>query len=142
MRKSITEFAASIPYRLSCTATPSPNDFMELGTQAEFLGVMSQVEMLAMYFTHDGSETQKWRLKGHAEDNFWKWVSSWAVCATNPNDLGFCESGYELPKLNMIEHKLQSDKLDNGLLFNHLSVSSTNHNAELKRTLVVRTFCS
>lgn len=66
LRKAITDFAMSIPYRLSCTATPSPNDFMELGTQSEFLGIMSQTEMLATFFIHDGSDTSKWRLKGHA----------------------------------------------------------------------------
>jgi len=67
----------NIPFRLSCTATPSPNDYMEFGGQAEFLGVMSQAEMLAMFFVHDGGETQKWRLKRHAEPEFWRWLSSW-----------------------------------------------------------------
>ena len=69
-------FGSSIPFRLSCTATPSPNDYMELGTQSEFLGLMSQTEMLAMFFIHDGGETQKWRLKGHGKDKFWEWLLS------------------------------------------------------------------
>jgi hypothetical protein len=81
---------------------------------------------------------QKWRLKGHAESPFWRWVSSWSVCATSPKDLGFDMDGYILPKLNLIDHSLKSKKIDNGLLFNHLSVSSTNHNQELRRTFDLR----
>lgn len=75
----------SSPYRLSCTATPSPNDYMELGSQAEFLGVMRHVEMLAMFFTHDGKETAKWRLKGHGKTKFWEWLSTWARCYRGPD---------------------------------------------------------
>lgn len=100
-RKTLTEFAKNIPYRLSCTATPSPNDYMELGTQAEFLGVMSQSEMLATFFIHDGSETQKWRLKGHGATKFWEWLATWAVVISSPSDLGFDGSDYELPKLTI-----------------------------------------
>lgn len=111
-RKQITEFAQNIPYKLSCTATPSPNDFMELGTQAEFLGIMSQVEMLAMYFTHDGSETQKWRLKGHASGKFWGWLSTWAVVISSPSDLGFDGSKYDLPPLNIEKVLLDGGEKD------------------------------
>lgn len=107
-RQMLTEFAKDIPYRLSCTATPSPNDFMELGTQCEFLGVMSQSEMLAMFFTHDGSETQKWRLKGHGASRFWDWLATWAVVISSPADLGFDGSEYELPELNIVECVLPS----------------------------------
>lgn len=95
------------PYRLSCTATPSPNDYMELGNQAEFLGIMSAVEMLAMFFTHDSSNTSKWRLKGHGKTKFWKWMSTWSVCVKNPSDLGFDGSQYILPGLNMQKHVVQ-----------------------------------
>ena len=102
-RKALTEFATNIPYRLSCTATPSPNDFMELGTQCEFLGIMSQVEMLSMFFTHDGSETQKWRLKGWGASKFWDWLATWAVVISSPSDLGFDGSSYELPPLSIEE---------------------------------------
>lgn len=126
------------PYRFAFTATPSPNDIMELGNHSEFLGQMKFKNMLSMYFINDMDTVQKWRLKGHAEELFWKWVSEWSVCATSPMDLGFNHDGYILPKLNLIEHGLKSEKLDNGLLFNHLSVSSTNHNQELKRTFDVR----
>lgn len=135
--KIITGFE-NTPYRFAFTATPSPNDIMELGNHSEFLGAMKFKNMLSMYFINDMQTVQKWRLKGHAEGIFWKWVSSWSVCATCPMDLGFDDKGYDLPQLNLIEHDLKSDKLNNGLLFNHLSVSSTNHNQELKRTFDVR----
>lgn len=102
-RKMLTDFAANIEYRLSCTATPSPNDFMELGTQCEFLGIMSQVEMLSMFFTHDGSETQKWRLKGWGASKFWGWLATWAVVISSPADLGFDGSSYDLPPLSIDE---------------------------------------
>lgn len=109
LRQFITDFASSIPYRLSCTATPSPNDFMELGTQSEFLGVMSQVEMLATFFIHDGADTSKWRLKGHGRKRFWEWLATWAAVIRNPSDLGYEDSGYTLPKLNMFEHIVETD---------------------------------
>ena len=96
IRKQITESFRDTPYRLSCTATPSPNDFMELGTQSEFLGIMSQVEMLAMFFIHDGSDTSKWRLKGHGKSKFWEWLSTWAIFLKSPADLGFDGSEYDL----------------------------------------------
>lgn len=101
IRTQLIEMFASTPYRLACTATPAPNDFMELGNHAEFLGVMSRTEMLSMFFVHDGGETQKWRLKGHAEDAFWKWVASWGVMLEKPSDLGYPDDGYILPPLNV-----------------------------------------
>ena len=104
------------PYRLSCTATPSPNDFMELGNQAEFLGVMSSVEMLAMYFVHDGGETSKWRLKGHGKTRFWEWMASWAICIKSPADLGFDGSRYVLPDLAITEHVIEAEA-EEGQLF-------------------------
>lgn len=98
-RKYITELAKQFPYRLSCTATPSPNDYMELGTQAEFLGIMPMNEMLAMFFIHDAGETSKWRLKGHGKTKFWEWMSGWAAFVKKPSDLGFDDTGYDLPEL-------------------------------------------
>lgn len=98
-RTEIIEKFRNTPYKLSCTATPAPNDYMELGNQAEFLGVMSRTEMLATYFTHDGGETSKWRLKGHAQDKFWEWLATWAVVLTKPSDLGYEDNGYVLPDL-------------------------------------------
>jgi len=138
LKKNIIDSFLKTPYRFAFTATPSPNDLMEIGNHSEFLGQMKFKNMLSMYFINDMQTVQKWRLKGHAENTFWKWVSQWSVCATNPSDLGFNEDGYILPKLNLVEHALKSNKLDNGLLFNHLSVSSTNHNQELRRTFDVR----
>lgn len=101
MRNAIIEAFANTPYKLACTATPSPNDFMELGNHAEFLNVMSRTEMLSMFFVHDGGETQKWRLKGHAVKDFWAWVGSWSVMLRKPSDIGFDQDGYDLPALNI-----------------------------------------
>lgn len=115
-RNRIIDLSASIPYRLSCTATPSPNDYMELGNQAEFLGIMSRVEMLAMFFTHDGGETSKWRLKGHAKKKFWEWMATWCVCVRKPSDIGFDDDGYNLPGINFIHHVIPSKPLS-GKLF-------------------------
>lgn len=97
------------PYRLCATATPAPNDFAELGTHAEFLGVCSRVEMLAEFFCHDGGETQVWRLKGHARGVFWRWVASWGAMVRNPGDLGYVDHRYELPKLTTTHHVVESN---------------------------------
>lgn len=104
------------PFRLACTATPSPNDHMELGNHAEFVGAMTRTEMLSMFFIHDGGDTSQWRLKGHAEKQFWKWVCSWAVMIRKPADLGYDNGGFDLPPLNMIEHIVKTDKPMNGYL--------------------------
>ena len=101
IRNQIIEKFAQTPYKLACTATPAPNDYMELGNHSEFLGVMTRAEMLAMYFVHDGGETSKWRLKGHAKDLFWKWLASWCVVLDDPKKLGYDIAGYDLPKLNI-----------------------------------------
>jgi len=102
-RNALIAAFQSTPFRLACTATPAPNDHMELGNHAEFLGVMTRTEMLAMFFTHDGGETQSWRLKGHARGSFWKWVASWAVNIKTPSDLGYDDAGFLLPPLNVHE---------------------------------------
>ena len=117
--KMIDEFR-NIPFRLAATATPAPNDFMELGQHAEFLGIMKQTDMLATFFTHDGGETQKWRLKGHAEQEFWKWMASWAVMLRKPSDLGYPNEGYDLPPLIYDSRTVDADYEPNsetGLLF-------------------------
>lgn len=108
-RKAITDFAEKIPYRLGASATPAPNDFMELGTQSEFVGALARAEMLATFFVHDGGETSKWRLKRHAEDEFWKWISSWAVYIRKPSDLGYSDDGYNLPPMNLQHHVVESN---------------------------------
>lgn len=116
-RAKIIDMFQATPYRLSCTATPSPNDHMELGNQAEFLGVMTATEMLAMFFVHDGGDTSQWRLKGHGKSRFWEWMATWAVCIRNPADLGFDGARYILPGLTIHEHVLPADKPLDGQLF-------------------------
>lgn len=116
-RTAIIEAFRKTPYRLACTATPAPNDYMELGNHAEFLGVMSRVEMLAMFFVHDGGETQKWRLKGHAESEFWKWLASWAVCIRKPSDLGYDDGAFTLPELILHQITVKVDTPSDGYLF-------------------------
>lgn len=110
MRNLIIDNFNQTPYRLACTATPAPNDYMELGNHAEFLGVMTRAEMLAMYFVHDGGDTSKWRLKRHAEDVFWQWMASWSVFINNPECLGYPGEGYNLPPLNIIEHIVDGEE--------------------------------
>lgn len=117
-RQMIQDMFDNTKYKLCCTATPAPNDFMELGTHAQFLGVMKQTEMLATFFVHDGGETQNWRLKGHAEKRFFEWVAGWACCFRRPQDLGYVEDGYDLPELRVNEVVVHSDQteLENGQL--------------------------
>lgn len=116
-RNEIIQAFALTPFRLACTATPAPNDYMELGNHAEFCGVMSRTEMLAMYFVHDGGETQSWRLKGHAESEFWRWVCSWAVMLGNPADLGYDGTAFDLPPLTMHHVVVESAEATPGMLF-------------------------
>lgn len=111
-RKALTEKFENTGYKLCCTATPSPNDFVELGTHAQFLGVMTQPEMLSTFFCHDGGNTSQWRLKGHAESKFFEWVASWACCLTNPEDLGYDGSDFVLPELRVHEIITNSNNLE------------------------------
>jgi hypothetical protein len=138
IRNKVIDGFKDTPYKLACTATPSPNDPMELGNHSEFLNIMSRTEMLAMYFVHDGGETAKWRLKGHCEQVFWDWVAGWAVMISKPSDIGYSATGYDLPELNLIEKTIKTNQRDNGMLFNDVAVSATNFNAELRLTRVER----
>jgi len=104
IRNRIIDSFCRTQYKLTCTATPSPNDHMELGNQCEFLGIMNYSEMLATYFVHDGGDTAKWRVKGHAVEAFWQWVASWAVMMQNPRDLGYNGDMFDLPPLNIVQH--------------------------------------
>lgn len=115
-RNWLIEQCRAIPMKLCCTATPAPNDYMELGNHAEFLGSMKQSEMLSMFFVHDGSNTSSWRLKHHAVKAFWEWVASWAVMLTNPTDLGYDGSLFKLPKLNIRQITVHTEQLT-GYLF-------------------------
>lgn len=117
-RAALIEACQPIPFRLAATATPAPNDFMELGNHAEFLGVLSYTDMLATFFSHDGGETQKWRLKGHAEGAFWRWMCSWSVMLRHPADLGYEAAGFDLPPLNQQQHTVRGpDGPSEGALF-------------------------
>lgn len=119
-RTMLIEACKAIPFRLAATATPSPNDFMELGNHAEFLDIMSYTDMLATFFVHDGGDTSQWRLKGHAEGPFWRWMCSWAVMLQRPSDFGYEDGGYNLPPLNQKEHIVGVEyrpSAETGLLF-------------------------
>jgi len=119
-RTMLIDRCKRVPFRLAASATPAPNDFMELGNHAEFLGVMSYTDMLATFFMHDSGETQAWRLRGHAEKPFWRWMCSWAVTLRKPSDLGYEDKGYDLPPLNQIEHLVgvpYAPSNESGLLF-------------------------
>lgn len=115
-RNLIIERAKQVQFKLACTATPAPNDFMELGNHSEFLGSMSRAEMLSMFFVHDGGETQKWRLKGHAQKDFWKWVCSWAVMIRKPSDLGYSDEKFILPKLRVHQVSVESESFGDFLI--------------------------
>ena len=104
--RELIEMFATTPFRLAATATPAPNDHMEIGTHAEFLGVMAHHEMLVRWFINDTNDTGVWRLKGHAMVSFWDWCASWAIMAETPEDLGFDGSRHILPALNVHRHKV------------------------------------
>lgn len=135
--QQIIDTFLSTPYKLACSATPSPNDHMELGVHAEFLGACTYLEMLAQYFVHDGGETSKWRLRKHAEKDFWNFVLSWSIAIDNPSTFGFDGKKYKLPKLNFIEHTIEFDKSD-GDLFGEAVVSATDLHRDLRKTLDLR----
>ena len=126
------------PYKLACTATPSPNDTSEICNHSEFLDVMTRNEMLAMYFIHDGGSTSDWRLKGHAQQSFWDFVSTWAVMLNKPSDIGYDDKGYDLPPLNVQQVIVETPKRDNGMLFNTTAVNATEYHKELRETYQVR----
>jgi hypothetical protein len=137
LSRLIIDSFLSTPYKLACTATPSPNDHMELGQHSEFIGAMSYLEMLAMYFVHDGGETSKWRLRKHAKDSFWKYVCTWSLSLDNPNTLGFNSDGYNLPEIEYIEHIIPVENNTN-TLFGDVAVSATDLHKDLKRSFESR----
>lgn len=116
-RKQITDFARSIKYRLACSATPAPNDLIELTNHSEFLDIMRGKEIIALFFTQDGNTTHKWRLKRHAEADFWRWLASWSVAVRMPEDLGFGNGDFVLPPLRMHEVKVPCSANPRGTLF-------------------------
>lgn len=138
IKTSLVEKFQDTPFKLACTATPSPNDPMELGNHSEFLGYMTRLVMLAMYFIHDGSDTSKWRLKGHAVKKFYNFVSQWAVMIATPSDIGYNSDKYILPTLNYVNKVIKTPPRDNGLLFNETAINATNFNNELRLTKIDR----
>jgi hypothetical protein len=108
MRRRITDFLLAVNYRLLGTATPAPNDYIELGTSSEALGVMGRNQMLGMFFSHSGESTQSWELKGHASSAYWKWVAKWARAIRKPSDFGYEDMGFLLPRLKVVEHIVPS----------------------------------
>ena len=140
-KQRILESFQSTPYRLACTATPAPNDHMELGNHAEFLGIMPSSEMLTRFFINDTMHAGNYRLKHHCREEFWRWVCSWAACFTRPSDLGFSDDGYILPPLNLIEEIVKTDitsgASQDGVqsLFRNDNITATSLHREKKLTL-------
>jgi hypothetical protein len=134
-RTMIIDMFANTHYKLACTATPAPNDHTELGNHAEFLGVMTRTEMLASFFVHDGGETSVWRLKGHAQRDFWRWVAGWAICMRTPADIGFSADGYVLPKLTIIKHTIESGIEATDTIFAMPARSLTDQRAARRSTI-------
>jgi len=139
-RQILTAAFSKTPYRLCCTATPSPNDYTELGQHADFLGICSPAQMLATFFVNDTFNTGDWRLKGHAQGEFWKWLASWAACLAKPSDIGFPDDGYDLPPLNLKWEVVHVDEsIDAGEeLFRHATLSATTMHRELRMTSEAR----
>lgn len=121
------------PYKLACTATPAPNDLNEIGNHSEFLAVMDANDMRMRWFVRDEG-MNNYRLKGHAESDFYAWVASWASVLRKPSDIGFHVDGYDLPDLNFFDHEISTGERDNGQLFNNTAVSATTFNKELRLT--------
>jgi len=137
-RTAILDAAQSIPFRLACTATPAPNDHIELGNHAEFVGAMTRPEMLATFFVHDGGDTASWRLKGHAVKSFWEWVATWAVMVRMPSDLGYPDDDFVLPPINIIEHRIESGIIPDGELFAQSALTLGDQRKARRKTLSMR----
>lgn len=138
--QALLEAFSRTPYRLCATATPAPNDWTELGTHAEFLGIRSRAEMLAEFFVHDGGDTQTWRVKGHARQIFWRWVASWGVLLRSPADLGYDASAYNLPPLSVHQYTVDSDhsQEETGYLFAMEAADLMERRNARKASLVAR----
>lgn len=139
-KRLLVEKFADIPYKLACTATPAPNDLMELLNHAEFLGIMRSSEALAIWFIADQKQSGKYRLKGHAQKDFWNWVSQWAMCISKPSDIGYSDYGYILPDLH--ETDIVVDSTTPETIFEDIvrlvDISATGYHKERRRTLTAR----
>ena len=134
----LTDMFCKTPYRLLCTATIAPNDYTEIGTSCEFLGIMSRTEMLATYFIHDSGDTSKWRLKKAGVNKFWEWFATWAIYFNSPKDLGYEGEGYDLPPLNIKKIFTESEP-DEGTLFVQLAETLDERRNARKESLEDRT---
>jgi hypothetical protein len=142
-RQQITEFMRQMPYRLLCTATAAPNDFIELGTSSEALGEMGYADMLTRFFKQDGKYSRRFGCRGgqgyllrsHAEDHFWRWICSWARAIRAPSDMGFEDGGFILPELSVKHHIVKASKPREGYLFDLPAVGLQEQRQDLKRTL-------
>lgn len=137
IRTLLLEQFVAIPYRLCCTATPAPNDLTELTNHAEFLGAMTRKEMLATFFVHDSEESgdRGWRLKKHAQDDFWRWVAQWAVYIRKPSDLGYDDGDFQLPPLSINQVTLDSEFVQDGMLFPSLAKGITGRTSARRATM-------
>jgi hypothetical protein len=145
-KAAVTEFMRKQPYRLLCTATPAPNDYIELGTSSEALGELGFVEMLNMFFKKpqrtwtrkEEFDPGKYVFKGHAKHNFWRWVCSWARAVRKPSDMGYDDTGFVLPPLEMVEHTVETNTVREGWLFNSPAVGLQEQREERRRTIIER----
>ena len=138
-RNQILDMFKNVPFKLACTATPSPNDFMELANHAEWVDSLKRSELLATYFVHDGGNTSKWRLKGHAVNAFWDFVSTWAVTITKPSDLGYSDDGYRLPEMRVRKTVVQSDNgFDDDRLFPVEAITLTDQRTARRNTMELK----
>ncbi len=140
-KRALVDAFARTPYRLCCTATPAPNDVMEIGNHSEFLGIMPSPEMLMRWFINDTMSNGHYRLKGHAAKDFWQWVASWAISLRRPSDLGYSDDGFSLPELQMTRHYVETDVtigVEDGQLFRAPTMSATNLHKEMRLTAADR----
>jgi hypothetical protein len=142
-KAQVTEFMRKLPYRLLCTATAAPNDYIELGTSSEALGEMGRMDMLARFFKNDQNslhtnrnwEGSKWRFKHHAEEPFWRWVASWARAIRRPSDMGCDDGPFLLPPLEEHEHTVQTRVRREGMLFELPATNLSEEREERRRTI-------
>lgn len=134
-KQALVDRFAETRFRLCASATPAPNDHTELGNHAEFLGVMTRTEMLSMFFVHDGASTQDWRLKGHAESDFWKWIASWAMAIKSPEDIGFDGSRHHLPPLTIEQITVGTSTNKGGMLLGYEASTLTEQRAARRESL-------
>ena len=137
-KRAIVDFADTIPYRLACTATPAPNDLTEIINHAEFLGIMRENEVKALFFTQDGNSTTEWRLKGHARQDFWRWVATWCVALRTPADVGYDDDGFQLPPMEFVTHIEEMEWVPDGSLFPTEAITLHEQRAARRESIPVR----